>query len=460
MTTAIFVGGSPHTVRLKPGDNVFSIVRSESPNTKFIFSPGVYRMQSIVPKDHDVFVGEGPAILNGSKLLYMQPDAGLWSATETRAKYGPGHCSPDHPRCWILNDLFIDDHIQLPVEKPSDLGPGKWFYDEASEKVYIDTNPSGHTVELGSLAAAFYGEATGIEITHLIVEKYASPPQHGAIGGYPRVGQGRGVQGWSVVSTEVRWNHGTGIALGSGAHVDSCNIHHNGQKGIGAVGDGDVITNNEISYNNYAGYNPGWEAGGSKFSKTDHLILRSNYVHDNVGGGLWTDIDNIHALFEKNRIENTGEGIRHEISYDAIIRNNLLKGNDGGIVIVCSPNVEVYGNVIEVPPGRRNLGIEVYGGERGVGAYGPRVAQNDSVHHNVITYFGPDATSGVHSDLTPNTFDYNEYHLLAGGDNHWNFNGGTKTLTSMRQQGFEVHTTVSTTPANSADPTRIPDGKY
>jgi hypothetical protein len=316
-------------------------------------------------------------------------------------------------------------------------------------------------VEIGSASAAFDGRANHVQINHLIIEKFASPPQRGAVGGYP-VREGD-AHDWTISNSEVRWNHGAGIVLGSGAHVESCKILHNGQKGLGLVGANDLVQGNEIAYNNYAGYNAGWEAGATKFSNTDHLIVRSNHVHDDLyqGAGLWDDIDNIHVLLEKNKIENEYAGIRHEISYDAVIRNNVLINNKNGIQIADSPNVEVYGNVIQVPDGDTQ-GIEIIGGVRGTGKFGPRVAQHDNVHNNVIEYLGPKGHSGLAGGLenaSQNTFDNNEIHLRSGGDQHWNYHGA-QTASSMAQQGYEVHSKVVTEPAQIPDPAKFPDGKY
>jgi hypothetical protein len=447
----LFAAEPENAVRLTPDRDVAAVVQNAPAGTMFIFAPGTYRMQSIIPKDNDVFRGEGMVVLNGSKLITMRAEGKWWSADEVSAKSDPTRCSNDHPRCWILNDLFIDDQIQTPVENLADMGPGQWFYDDNTGKVYISTNPSGHKVEFSMTTAGFSGMATGVQISHLIVEKYANPPQSGAIGGAHAK-----AQGWTVLNVEARWNHGTGISLGPSAHVESCNVHHNGQMGLGAVGANVTIVNNEIAYNNYAGYKEAWEAGGTKFALTDNLVVRSNYVHDNNGNGLWTDIDNIHSLYEKNKvINNKGEGLRHEISYDAIIRNNLLKGNKAGIMVVLSPNVEVYGNVIEVPVDGID-GIRVANGQRGVGAYGPHIAHDDHVHNNIITYLGPAGRSGLSGPLataTGVTFDSNEYHIIGGGDSHWIWSSGAETISAMRQAGLEQHATISKAPSTITDPT-------
>src|SRR5579862_7615553 len=57
-------------VRVQPGDNLMEIVAKNPPGTTFRFAVGLYRLQSIVPKDGDTFLGESSgAVLNGSQRL-------------------------------------------------------------------------------------------------------------------------------------------------------------------------------------------------------------------------------------------------------------------------------------------------------------------------------------------------------------------------------------------------------
>ncbi len=427
-------------VRLKPGQDVAAVVSAQPAGTQFVFSAGTYRMQSIIPKTNDVFVGEGTAVLDGAKLLEMEPDGRRWSAVAAPSRGDKTRCAKDHPLCWIFNDLFIDDQLQMPVESLDALKPGRWFYDLDSRKAYISTNPTGHTVELGVTSAAFYGTATGIQIRNLTVEKYASAPQNGAVGG-----QNGKAQEWTVLDSVIQWNHGGGVALGPTSHVERCHINHNGQIGLVGHGNDIAIVNNEIAYNNYAGYNLDWEAGGTKVSGSDHLIVRSNYVHDNFGSGLWTDIDNIHTLYENNHvINNQNIGIHHEISYDAIIRNNIVKGNKVGILIVLSPNVEVSGNTVEAPTNGIE-GIRVATGRRGGGTYGTYAAHDDYVHGNTITYLGSSGRSGASGPLVEGAnirFDSNEYHFVGGGATHFIWGSNSMTLSDLRRVGMEQHATV------------------
>jgi len=347
---------SPPKVTLSPGDNIQAAVAAAPAGTTFTLRSGTYRMQSVQPLDGDVFIGEGTVILNGSKILSFQLDpagSGLWAANAIASTINHGGCQTTYPLCGYTQDLFIDNVLQTPVSSPQGMKPGTWYFDRAKNIVYAPSNPVGHVVELGMKQYAFYGGATNVRINNLTVEKYAAPAQNGAVGG-PTI---KSANGWVVNNVEARWNHGRGISLGgSNSQILNSFIHHNGQLGISLYGTGCQAINNEISWNNYAGFNASWEAGGSKFWATTNLVVRSNYVHDNLGPGLWTDTNNVNTLYESNTvINNLNEGIKHEVSYSAIIRNNTVKGNgttktvwlwNSQIEVQNSSSVEVYGNTV------------------------------------------------------------------------------------------------------------------
>src|SRR5581483_6850892 len=89
-----------------------------------------------------------------------------------------------------------------------------------------------------------------------------------------------------------------------------------------------LVQGNEISFSNWAGFDIGWEAGGAKFAQTNSLTVRKNYIHDNIGAGLWNDVDSINTLYENNTVENNlAGGIQYEISYAATIRYNTVRNN-------------------------------------------------------------------------------------------------------------------------------------
>jgi parallel beta-helix repeat protein len=392
-------------------------------------------MQSVVPKNGDIFSGTGSVILNGSQVLSFKVDpagSGLWVANATANTFFHGTCQTAYPLCGYTQDLFIDNALQTPTSNTQGLTPGSWYFDLSNNTVYVPHNPAGRVVELGMQSYAFYGSATGVQVNRLTVEKYANPAQYGAIGDH------KSGTGWIVDHVESRWNHGAGIELGSGSQISNSYIHHNGQLGIAFGGTNCVAINNEISWNNYAGFDTGWKAGGSKFWATSNLAVQSNYVHDNKGPGLWTDTDNVGTQYENNTVvNNLNEGIKHEVSFNAIIRNNTVEGNgntptvwlwNAQIELQASSNVEVYGNTVEVSAGGGN-GIALINENRGTGTLGAYVAANNNVHDNTITYLGTGGRSGIVDSTTGNTavgnrFDYNHYILQNGGKVHWDWFSG------------------------------------
>lgn len=439
---------SAQTVTLSAGDNIQSAVDANADNTQFILSAGIYRMQSVEPKDGDSFIGQDSAILNGSQILSFQPDpqgSGFWIASATYDAWPYGNaCLPGYPLCYSPQDLFIDSRIQVRVSALEGLKAGTWYFDEAANQVYLPSDPTGHLVEIGMATVAFSGNAAGVQIQNLTIEKYETHAQFGAI---------QSSSAWTVDNVECRWNHGAGIYLGPGSKILNSFIHHNGQIGIkfagtdaaGELGTGMIAANNEIAWNNYAGYDYQWEAGGSKFLFTSGLIVEGNYVHDNYGPGLWTDTDNFGTQYAANELlNNEREGIRDEANYDTVIRNNTALGNGNNeaawswrnatpwlwnaqILLLDTSGASVSSNTVEVPADGGN-GIGILNQTRPSGPFGSHISADDTVQNNAITYLSANGASGLVDDTggntaTGNSFNANRYMLKVGSENstHWDW---------------------------------------
>lgn len=429
VTSLHTAGGSPRggerTIAIKPGDNLSAIVDREAPETAFLIKAGVYRVQSIRPKDGDSFQGEAGAVLSGAQVLTgFSPSGQMWVA-ETQAvlsESNPGKCDEKHPACQYPEDLFIDDSPLERVESLEAVGPGKWYLDYSTHRVYLAGNPEGHRVEMSIVPRAFWGPAQNVKIEGLTIEKFACPAQDGAI-------DGKAGSNWVIENNLIRLNHGIGIRLGDGMQVLRNRLLHNGQLGIGGGGSNSIVDGNEIAFNNYAGYDYGWEAGGSKFAFTKNLIVRNNYAHDNEGPGLWTDIENENTFYEHNHTKSNQEaGILHEISYQAVIRNNLVE-DDGfnasgktapwygaGIIVAASSGVEIYGNTVR---GCMN-GIIGTQPQRELSRRGtPYLLRDLYVHDNTISQSQGIAAGIVRSgafgdavfDSWNNRFANNQFHL-------------------------------------------------
>jgi Right handed beta helix region len=450
---------TPITVQLSPGDQIQAAVTSAPAGSTFLLAPGVYRMQNIVPKNSDIFEGQGTGvILNGSQVLTFQPDpagTGYWVASATPNNTPYGTCDSTHPLCAYVQDLFVNSVLQTPATTLQGLTAGSWYFDRTNGIVYLPTNPSDSTVELGMQPYAFSGTATGVQISNMTVEKYATPAQWGAVGG------NTSGNSWVVNNVEASWNHGAGIDLGSNSQILNSYVHNNGQLGIKLFGTLSKALNNELSWNNYAGFDTDWEAGGGKFWSTTNLTVENNYVHDNNGKGLWTDTNNIGTNYQNNMVINNSDvGIQHELSYAVVIANNVIEGNDPATVqwlgnaqirIMTSSNAKIYNNTIQVPTGFAS-GIAVVNESQSSGTVeptqGPWIAQNNYVHNNTITYLGTFGQSGLQDDTASDTslgniFDYNHYIASNCAAAHWAW-FGSEYLSGMRTLGQEIHGSCTT----------------
>lgn len=435
------------SITVSPGEDLADLAYSAPEGMTIYLKPGVYRMQMIRPRDGQTFIGQDGAILSGAMVLtdWDQED-GLWVVDGLPDPlHRSGYCDEGYELCTYREDMFVDGVLYRRVDDKSKLGPGLWY--GGDNKAYIQINPEGRLIELGVTPAAFTGKAQNVTIKNIIVEKYASEAQQGAI-------QGTQSTGWQVIDVTARWNHGGGLSPGKSMIVQGGSYSYNGQIGMVGEGDGAVIENTEISFNNYANYNWGWEAGGTKFWRTDGMTIRNNCVHNNYGPGLWTDIDNINILYENNVVfANDGDGIKHEISYKATIRNNFVglngKGKDNWlwgsqILVQNSSDVEVYENVVEVPISFGN-GIGLIHQKRGDGAHGPWVTTNVKVHDNLIVYLANRGGTGLVTDFDhevfekdlSNKFDRNTYVLTNRDQRFWRDNDGDATMYNLGDSPME-----------------------
>lgn len=434
-------------VTLSPGDDIQTAAANAPEGTTFILQPGVFRQQSITPKDGQKFIGSEGTVLSGSMLLAnWKRDGSLWVANGLPEPLRrTGICDSGHELCSFREDLFVDDKLHVRVASPSELGPGKWLYQDGS--AYLSVDPTGSLVELSVTPDAFSGAAKDVSLENIVVEKYASEAQKGAIDGNDSLG-------WTLTNVSALWNHGGGLAPGKEMRVIGGSFSHNGQIGVVGEGDGAVLDGVEIAHNNYAYFNFGWEAGGTKFWQSDGLVVRNSCIHNNAGPGLWTDINNINTLYENNVVfDNEGDGIKHEISYKATIRNNFASGNgkfdmnwlwSAQILVQNSSDVEVYGNTVEVPATYGN-GISLVNQDRGSGEFGPWVTTGTRVYDNTIIYLGNRGASGLISDFeiekfvedTTNVFDKNTYVVRDPDQAFWRDRDGDSNWEQLRRSRME-----------------------
>ncbi|HXH50644.1 MAG TPA: hypothetical protein VNM47_14985 [Terriglobia bacterium] len=221
----ISMRSSTGEVIVHPGDDIQKIVAAHAAGASFVISPGIYRLQSIQPKNGDTFTGERGTILNGAQLLNaFQREGPCWVtqvAVKSLRSYR-GQCDATHAACMYPEDLFYDSKPLRRVASLSLVAPGAWYLDYSTNKVYAGSDPGGHTVEMSVARAAFWGSASNVTIMGLTIEKYASIAGKGAINAIASLdGYGPVGTGWVVESNDLYLNHGLGIRVSDGMTVRS-----------------------------------------------------------------------------------------------------------------------------------------------------------------------------------------------------------------------------------------------
>ena len=469
----VFSSYSQNSITVTPSDDLQALVDNNAGNTIFQLQSGTYRLVTVKPKTNNQFIGVGNVILNGSRLLTnWYKEGNLW-VHDGQDQNGQQHgvCEDDYPNCQKPEDLYLNDVILHHVgSSKADVNEsGEWWFDYDNDKVYMFDDPTGQKLEINTAKIAFDNRnADYVNIKNLVVEKYANPPQFGAIGGQ--------VCGdfWTVENVESRWNHGVGVMVNNNGIVRNSHFHHNGQLGITARGKDVLFENNEVNHNLTAGIDQGWEGGGSKFSLTENLVVRNNHVHHNFGPGLWTDIQNTNTLYENNLVEyNTRMGIFHEISFKATIKCNTVRYNSNEwspwlygsqILVATSSDVEIFDNKVVVTATGGNdkggNGISIIQQDR-YGFYGdgdPSIedirylSKNNYVHDNDITYLGDLGRSGAATDFDQanfwnngnNRFENNTYHVPNPDINRWWWEDYPRSWSNFKAQGNDVTGVVNT----------------
>lgn len=411
-------------IAVAPGQSIQDAVDKAGPAAVFCLKSGLHRMQVVRPKRAQQFHGENGTVLNGSRVVSGFVRSGShWAADGSKMRNRrSGRCMKAHPTCDFTDVVFIDSQPLVRVLTKDELGPGRFFVDIDRGLFYLAEDPAGRLVEVATAVFAFAGPAPDVLISNVVVEKYASPPQKGPVDAQP-------ARNWVIENCEIRLNSGAGISVGVGSRVRACNIHHNGQIGVTGAGNDVQLERNHIWENNTRGFSMGWEAGGVKISLADGVVFRGNQVHDNRGPGLWCDGDCRNTVYEDNVVErNSLAGIYHEISFNAVVRNNTLRHNgmnsDGwfwgnDIIVSASEQVEIYTNRIAVAAGRCAIMLIDQGRRDNGRLYKTR---NNSVHDNDIEFEGSPCAGGA-SDVARtdenfsiittggNQFDRNTYRV-------------------------------------------------
>jgi hypothetical protein len=433
-------------IAVAPTDDVQAALDAHPEGSTFCLSAGTYRLAvPLAPKRGDALVGQRGAVLSGAKVVEGWRAAGTaWTAAGflPPAPLTSDYCLESAPLCTPPEDVFVDGRPLRPVASADAVTAGTFYADYSANTLTIGDDPHAHLVEQAVAPGLVQATVDDVTVANLVLEHAANPAQVGAVENRRDTPSTSG-SGWRVVDNEVRFNHGVGVGVADASTVTGNSIHDQGQLGVGAWGTGAVVSDNEIARNGGAGYDPDWETGGAKLWTTTDMTLSHNWVHDNVGPGLWADGGNIDTTYTYNKITgNDNAGIQHEISYDATIMHNEIAGNgkrrkgwawDAGIQIQSSGGIRLIEVAYNKVTGNANGISLIDSGDRTAeqpAPHGPHVVRNVWVHDNVVGLATGQLTGAVEDNgdaaiftSNGNRFEANTYHLASLSEEYFAWNG-------------------------------------
>ena len=333
---------------------------------KLYFVAGKYRIRkSLLLKSDMEIVGQQGAILSGSEEVNggWSPVPGSPSVYAKTKSISAKNikdfkCLGGDSICERPNDLFLDgrwltEQVNLSAVKSNS---GTWMIDEGANPTRLvvhlpDTATASDLnskMELSLTDRAFSNDTfkdrvnrrttvlKKVVVKNLTFEMFTT----NAFATGPD---------WKVFNCHFRNNHISGLQITNAGivHVEQCRMEYNGSMGLGGQLKGATIRSNELAFNNQAGYDPLWHAGGMKITRSTNTTISDNFVHDNKAPGIWIDIFCDVVEVSDNYLRDNSIGIYYEISKNGIIKNNFLdRSGNNGIYIVSSPNVLVENNTV------------------------------------------------------------------------------------------------------------------
>jgi hypothetical protein len=385
---------------------------------------------------------------------------------------------PNNPAAGDPQMAFVDGTYVHEVKTLAAATGNNFFYDWAAKRIYIATNPTGHTIELAARPVLLVMGGTNtvnVKILGIGVKRYATNEYDNQTDGAITL-YGTNVL---VENSVFKQMAAKALYIDPRGSVARHNVFvNNGYNAIGSNGHatGDGATDGLVIENNYIGHNVSEKFGtncsascgqaGVKLGHMDGFTMRNNIVEFNNGHGLWCDLNCTNGIYVNNLVHNNLRGgIMYEVSYGGIIANNLIYNNSQGNGIrLASGGTKVYNNTVvnngmSCPAGDwcGNGQIWVYDDPRYQGTSGKEVAadtRNNEFVNNILSgtidMVRVQGTNTTGTNTTPDVYfaayDYNSYWRETGAAQiavHWEAPTGITNYTTLAAftiaKGFDNH---------------------
>jgi Periplasmic copper-binding protein (NosD) len=288
--------------------------------------------------------------------LSRTPDPGMSASgpsitstpgTSFTAAAGEGRCGhvPDGPASRPSGAVRVDSAVVGDLSEKTEANPpGTVFWlssgtHRLAQDEFAQVEPKTGNTYIGAPGAvldgagrnryAFTGKARKVTLQNLTVKGFEAPVNEGV------VNHDSGA-GWVIENSTFVDNRGAAMMAGRGQVIRGNCVKNNGQYGLNACCG--AITHLQVLNNEFVGNNADdVEAkvencgctGAMKLWGINGADIAGNWIHGNHGPGIWADTNNNDFLIEQNLIEDNDDiAIFYETSYNAIIRDNLIRRNN------------------------------------------------------------------------------------------------------------------------------------
>ncbi len=247
------------------------------------------------------------------------------------------------PMAAYPDQVWVSGARQAQKKSLAEVGPGSFYLDEATSKLYVGSDPTGQEVRASVLPQALSVRAPGVVLRGIGVRRYA--PSVWMLGAVVLEQPGSVLE--NVAVTEVAT---TGVSvLAKNARITNVTVEWAGMLGFhNRFADNIVYTRVRSSHNNAEHFNVAPVSGGVKIGQTRGVTVTDSAFVDNFGHGFWTDMSVYNTVVSRSDFNhNSGDGLFLEISARAVVVDSMFLGNTlDGIKVNNVSNVKIWNNTI------------------------------------------------------------------------------------------------------------------
>jgi len=426
--------------------------------------------------DHSIGLratGSAKVIIQGSALVtgFTLSSGSTYVKTGWTTYFPPNDPNQTDARKLPRDQMFVDGTYIPEATSVATMTAGSFYDDHTNSKLYLwlaaGDNPSSHQVEADNSESILSDTGFNyIVIQDLQFQYCANQPQLGMVK----------LAGSNCTIRNCIFQYAAGAGLffnGNNILVQSCQFNNNTQEGFSSSSCNSVTMEDCISNDNNTEpdktFDSGWEAGACKISRSTNYLLENHSSTGNKGPGVWFDIDNEHATIKGCFSTGNTEGIQYEISYTALIINNICTDNsDCGFLISSSAGNYVANNLAYANINYGITNVDSTQGPRSDGNGGFVYCYANTFYNNIVadnqiagnqksyvvssaTTVNPAIGSTPVVPFTPNVSDYNLFYYSGPAepffiDTKDHYEPDTLALWQAHN-GFDLHSIWAKDPA-------------